>query len=215
MQSFNPSISSQHQNQLHHPSYTMSPSCSHHHHHGFFYDYLTGKGRNSILLHIALLIECAILSYLVISAGGATSSVAQQSSPIFPNSNSSLMTSASLSSSSFALTLDNNESEMGKKSENCNSKSSTNSPNITSSKLSNVRITLEMKCLWEEFNDLGTEMIVTKAGRWVCACQLPALFKHLPIDRIALHKWKNAITTLIISIDGSRNEYLSLSNKES
>ncbi|CAG2112592.1 unnamed protein product [Medioppia subpectinata] len=25
--------------------------------------------------------------------------------------------------------------------------------------------TLEMKCLWDEFNELGTEMIVTKAGR--------------------------------------------------
>ncbi|XP_022194884.1 T-box transcription factor TBX1-like isoform X2 [Nilaparvata lugens] len=31
--------------------------------------------------------------------------------------------------------------------------------------LSNVGATLEMKALWEEFNDLGTEMIVTKAGR--------------------------------------------------
>jgi len=26
--------------------------------------------------------------------------------------------------------------------------------------------TLEMKCLWDEFNELGTEMIVTKAGRY-------------------------------------------------
>ncbi|XKL67016.1 hypothetical protein PGB90_010436 [Kerria lacca] len=33
------------------------------------------------------------------------------------------------------------------------------------SKLTNITATLEMKQLWEEFNELGTEMIVTKAGR--------------------------------------------------
>ncbi|ODM92606.1 T-box transcription factor TBX1 [Orchesella cincta] len=32
-------------------------------------------------------------------------------------------------------------------------------------KLMNVTATLEMKALWDEFNELGTEMIVTKAGR--------------------------------------------------
>lgn len=32
-------------------------------------------------------------------------------------------------------------------------------------KLWNVKASLEMKCLWDEFNELGTEMIVTKAGR--------------------------------------------------
>jgi hypothetical protein len=32
-------------------------------------------------------------------------------------------------------------------------------------KLWSVSATLEMKCLWDEFNELGTEMIVTKAGR--------------------------------------------------
>lgn len=32
-------------------------------------------------------------------------------------------------------------------------------------KLWSVKATLEMKCLWDEFNELGTEMIVTKAGR--------------------------------------------------
>nr|XP_020824076.1 T-box transcription factor TBX10 [Phascolarctos cinereus] len=31
--------------------------------------------------------------------------------------------------------------------------------------VSNVTVQLEMKSLWEEFNQLGTEMIVTKAGR--------------------------------------------------
>ncbi|RWS26643.1 T-box transcription factor TBX1-like protein [Leptotrombidium deliense] len=32
-------------------------------------------------------------------------------------------------------------------------------------KLWTVKATLESKCLWDEFNELGTEMIVTKAGR--------------------------------------------------
>lgn len=31
--------------------------------------------------------------------------------------------------------------------------------------VSGVSVQLEMKNLWEEFNSLGTEMIVTKAGR--------------------------------------------------
>lgn len=35
------------------------------------------------------------------------------------------------------------------------------------SKLSGVNASLEMKALWDEFNELGTEMIVTKAGRLV------------------------------------------------
>ncbi|XP_015781875.1 T-box transcription factor TBX1-like isoform X2 [Tetranychus urticae] len=50
----------------------------------------------------------------------------------------------------------------------------TSSPSSTSSfsskpelhrKLWQVKAILEMKCLWDEFNALGTEMIVTKAGR--------------------------------------------------
>lgn len=32
-------------------------------------------------------------------------------------------------------------------------------------RLSTTQAQLEMKPLWEEFNELGTEMIVTKAGR--------------------------------------------------
>lgn len=35
-------------------------------------------------------------------------------------------------------------------------------------KLINVSVQLEMKDLWDEFDHLGTEMIVTKAGRLVC-----------------------------------------------
>ena len=33
--------------------------------------------------------------------------------------------------------------------------------------LANARVELEMKTLWDEFYQLGTEMIVTKAGRLV------------------------------------------------
>ena len=33
------------------------------------------------------------------------------------------------------------------------------------SQLSKIRVDLEMKRLWDEFNQFGTEMIVTKAGR--------------------------------------------------
>lgn len=34
-------------------------------------------------------------------------------------------------------------------------------------KLASVQVQLEMKSLWDEFDELGTEMIVTKAGRSV------------------------------------------------
>ena len=34
-------------------------------------------------------------------------------------------------------------------------------------KLRSVNVQLEMKTLWDEFDELGTEMIVTKAGRCV------------------------------------------------
>ena len=37
-------------------------------------------------------------------------------------------------------------------------------------KLTGVSINLEMKHLWDEFNELGTEMIVTKAGRYYFNC---------------------------------------------
>ncbi|XP_016367915.1 T-box transcription factor TBX1-like [Sinocyclocheilus rhinocerous] len=50
---------------------------------------------------------------------------------------------------------------------NCSSSSST--PNKTlvkkNPKVANINVHLEMKALWDEFNHLGTEMIVTKAGR--------------------------------------------------
>jgi T-box protein 1 len=35
----------------------------------------------------------------------------------------------------------------------------------TASSLAHLRVELEMKNLWDEFYSLGTEMIVTKAGR--------------------------------------------------
>ncbi|XP_072356509.1 T-box transcription factor TBX1-like [Scyliorhinus torazame] len=34
-----------------------------------------------------------------------------------------------------------------------------------SAKVADIAVQLEMKALWDEFNQLGTEMIVTKAGR--------------------------------------------------
>lgn len=53
---------------------------------------------------------------------------------------------------------------------NCSSSSSTpNSKSLVKKnpKVANINVQLEMKALWDEFNQLGTEMIVTKAGRWV------------------------------------------------
>ncbi|KAK0138510.1 T-box transcription factor TBX1 [Merluccius polli] len=53
----------------------------------------------------------------------------------------------------------------------CSSSSSnSNTPNSKSivkknPKVANINVQLEMKALWDEFNQLGTEMIVTKAGR--------------------------------------------------
>lgn len=38
-------------------------------------------------------------------------------------------------------------------------------PPVLHSRVASVQVHMEMKCLWEEFNELGTEMIVTKAGR--------------------------------------------------
>ncbi|XP_043926939.1 T-box transcription factor TBX1 isoform X2 [Protopterus annectens] len=52
---------------------------------------------------------------------------------------------------------------------NCSGASSTpnsNKPPVKKNpKVSNISVQLEMKALWDEFNQLGTEMIVTKAGR--------------------------------------------------
>ncbi|XP_039627455.1 T-box transcription factor TBX1 isoform X2 [Polypterus senegalus] len=56
-------------------------------------------------------------------------------------------------------------------SSSCSSVSSANStpnskpPVKKNPKVANVNVQLEMKALWDEFNQLGTEMIVTKAGR--------------------------------------------------
>uniref|UniRef100_A0A3P8S2H1 T-box transcription factor 1 n=1 Tax=Amphiprion percula TaxID=161767 RepID=A0A3P8S2H1_AMPPE len=53
---------------------------------------------------------------------------------------------------------------------NCSSSSSNSTPNSKTvvkknPKVANISVQLEMKALWDEFNQLGTEMIVTKAGR--------------------------------------------------
>jgi len=44
---------------------------------------------------------------------------------------------------------------------------STDGRKLLHNKLASVSANLEMKALWDEFNELGTEMIVTKAGRSV------------------------------------------------
>ncbi|XP_074601565.1 T-box transcription factor TBX1-like isoform X2 [Brevipalpus obovatus] len=49
--------------------------------------------------------------------------------------------------------------------EGSNLKRTPGSKRLLHRKLWDVSATLEMKCLWDEFNELGTEMIVTKAGR--------------------------------------------------
>lgn len=52
-------------------------------------------------------------------------------------------------------------------------------------RLVNVSATLEMKSLWDEFNELGTEMIVTKAGRLV-QCSSMFSFSDLIYYRISI-----------------------------
>ncbi|XP_076854029.1 T-box transcription factor TBX1 isoform X2 [Brachyhypopomus gauderio] len=51
----------------------------------------------------------------------------------------------------------------------CSTSSSSSTPNKSlvkkNPKVANINVQLEMKALWDEFNQLGTEMIVTKAGR--------------------------------------------------
>jgi hypothetical protein len=37
-------------------------------------------------------------------------------------------------------------------------------------KLAVIKVSIESKSLWDEFDQLGTEMIVTKAGRYVVFC---------------------------------------------
>lgn len=67
---------------------------------------------------------------------------------------------------------DNSSNEQGNQSNKSSgedmrshSKKKNNGNNSLDRKLSLIKVNLEMKCLWQEFHDLGTEMIVTKAGR--------------------------------------------------
>ena len=48
-------------------------------------------------------------------------------------------------------------------------------------KLLNLSAQLEMKALWDEFDELGTEMIVTKAGRSVSLCLYVSFSLCLPL----------------------------------
>lgn len=53
--------------------------------------------------------------------------------------------------------------------ERCSSfpSSSPSASPLTCAQLMKVKVDIEMKKLWDDFYSLGTEMIVTKAGRWV------------------------------------------------
>ncbi|ELK36241.1 T-box transcription factor TBX1 [Myotis davidii] len=44
----------------------------------------------------------------------------------------------------------------------------TKAPVKKNAKVASVSLQLEMKALWDEFNQLGSEMIITKAGRSRC-----------------------------------------------
>ncbi|XP_055987557.1 T-box transcription factor TBX10 [Sorex fumeus] len=66
--------------------------------------------------------------------------------------------------------------------------------------VSNVTVQLEMKALWEEFNQLGTEMIVTKAGRRM----FPAFqVKILGMDALADY----ALLMDFVPLDDKRYRY--------
>lgn len=49
--------------------------------------------------------------------------------------------------------------------ERCTSSSPPSANSLTCTQLMNVKVDIEMKNLWDDFHTLGTEMIVTKAGR--------------------------------------------------
>ena len=57
------------------------------------------------------------------------------------------------------------------------------------SRLNPAHSQLEMKPLWEEFNELGTEMIVTKAGRRMFENSLEAKIQKLVQNKI-IHQSK-------------------------
>lgn len=76
-------------------------------------------------------------------------------------------TGKKLSTSSSSQESDSRNLEDGPSSEHSSPCSVTGSPpnTPTASSLQHLRVELEMKNLWDEFYALGTEMIVTKAGR--------------------------------------------------
>lgn len=62
----------------------------------------------------------------------------------------------------------------------------------------NVKVDIEMKNLWDDFYSLGTEMIVTKAGRSVTASHLLLLLyfthSHLPFPGKFMEIWQRKAT---------------------
>ena len=57
--------------------------------------------------------------------------------------------------------------DLQRSSERFSTSSSPPASPLTCSQLMNVKVDIEMKNLWDDFYSLGTEMIVTKAGRLV------------------------------------------------
>lgn len=84
-------------------------------------------------------------------------SAAQHSYSFGPNSSHACPESESAGASSSSCS---SSSTPGSSSSN-----SSKAPIKKNPKVANITVQLEMKALWDEFNQLGTEMIVTKAGR--------------------------------------------------
>uniref|UniRef100_A0A8C0ABZ6 T-box transcription factor 10 n=1 Tax=Bos mutus grunniens TaxID=30521 RepID=A0A8C0ABZ6_BOSMU len=70
-------------------------------------------------------------------------------------------------------------------------------------RVSSVTVQLEMKALWEEFNQLGTEMIVTKAGRYKHGDVPTFQVKILGMDSLADY----ALLMDFVPLDDKRYRY--------
>lgn len=109
-----------------------------------------------------------------------TSSTHQTSCHTHSNTpNQSHLGSENHSSSNHAVTNDENGSSSSK------SKESTSRKPLHS-RLISVQVQLEMKPLWDEFHELGTEMIVTKAGRRMFPTFQVRLFGMDPMEEYIL-----------------------------
>jgi hypothetical protein len=93
----------------------------------------------------------------------------QQQNHHHPSTNA---TSSSTSSFSIASLITNNENwyqnETNKKIPKKEATHDNANGKQIHPKLAQIKVHLESKSLWDEFDQLGTEMIVTKAGRFAC-----------------------------------------------